>query len=692
MKSTLPCLCRLLIAIFDLLLLFGCGGGSSSTSLPPPPPPPPTTVTIVEGDQQSTFAGGMLLVPLHVSVKRPDGSIPASATVTFSAPAGVRLMPTQLTPGPKGDARTMVYLPAMPNSEFDVSATASAGGTATFHEFTGPRIVQVFGNASALNGAVTPDGTFLAMGQGAGTNEECSAAVFASDGALKALLGSPLQKLNLPDPAVLGWNGSAFGSPIVTGRDGMIYFNTGPGIEVLGSNLDLVRFIDPVFANRTGTVGPEDLFAVDKAGNVFAVSSNSGQPTIQILGPDGKILRSLSVSLPVGTTAIGIGLTDTGNAVLLASDGFGNNSLREFDSNGNLVKSAALTFSYAPTRMTQDPQGRFVISSRGVVQVFDQQYNVVTQIQSADPAFGVDLRGMDSNSNVYMGEYIFQLAKYDMKGNKLWSTGVSPADDPSTVYPSPFVVQNTPALAVDPVTGNVLILNGGWVVVYSNGVYQGTFRAPANVSMSINAKRELYFPVYDFNSETSSITVTDLLGNVLRTITVPGFGKASGIAMDPSDNKYLIDVANSDVLTLDASDSYVGSVKLNVPVGQSFDAGGIAWAPDGTLVLNLSSLLAVGSTTPSSYVKKINLDGTEVFSTSITSDWSRVHNVAVDNQGTIYILRGLGLEVWDANGTKTGAVDLGTSGNDGVSLIGLGTSNNQLYMYEGGRVFVLGPQ
>ena len=355
----------------------------------------------------------------------------------------------------------------------------------------------------------------------------------------------------------------------------------------------------------------------------------------------------------------------------------------------------SLTFSYGPSRMVQDPQGRFVIAVFHDVYAFDQQYNQVMHIQSGDAAFGSYLRGMDSDSNLYMvesGNYTFELVKYDRNGTRLWSTGSFPADDPNTVYPSPFLMQRTPSVVSDPVTGNVLILNWGWVTVYANGVYRGTFQAPANVSMSLDSGRELYFPVYDYNSQTSSVTVTDLTGKLLRTIAVPGFGKASGIAIDSKDNKYLMDVANTAVLMLDASDNYTGSLKLNVPQGQTFDTGGIAWAPDGTLVLNLSSLLDVGSTIPASYVKKINLDGTEVWSTSITSDWSRVHNVAVDNAGRIYVLRGLALEIWDGNDKKTGGVDLAISGNDGVDLIGLSTWNDQLYLYQGGRVFVLSSQ
>jgi hypothetical protein len=345
--------------------------------------------------------------------------------------------------------------------------------------------------------------------------------------------------------------------------------------------------------------------------------------------------------------------------------------------------------------MVQDPQGRFVIAVFHDVYVFDQQYNQVMHIQSGDPAFGAYLRGMDSASNLYMlesGNYAFQLVKYDSNGNRLWSSGSYPVDDPNTVYPSPFLMLGTPSVVTDPVTNNVLILNGDWVIVYGNSVYQNMFQAPANVSMGIDSSSELYFPVYDFNSQTSAVTVTDLTGKVLRTISVPGFGKASGIAIDPNDNKYLMDVANAAVLVLDPSDNYVGTLKLSVPQGQTFDAGGIAWAPDGSLVLNVSSLLNVGSKTPASYVKKIHLDGTEVWSTSVTSDWSRVHNVAVDSQGRIYILRGLALEIWDASGNKTGGIDLGVTGNDGVDLIGLSSLNNQLFMYQGGRVFVLSLQ
>lgn len=428
---------------------------------------------------------------------------------------------------------------------------------------------------------------------------------------------------------------------------------------------------------------------------MYAVSSeNSDNPTIQILGPDGRITKSPSVSLPVGTSAIGIGLNDAGNIVLLVSDGSGNNSLREFDTNGNLLKSVSLSFSYAPTRMVQDPQGRFVIAAFHDIYVFDQQYNQVSHIQSSDPGFGSYLRGMDNNSNLYMeesGSYNFELVKFDSNGNRLWSSGCFPVDDPNTIYPSPFLTQRTPSVVTDPVTDNVMVLNGGWVSVYAKGSFQKRFQAPSNVSMGLDNSRNLYFPVYNYNSQSSSVTVTDGSGNVMRTLAVPGFGKASGIAIDTNDNKYLVDVANTKVLILDASDNYVGSVQLNVPPGQSFDDGGIAWSPDGTLVLNISSLLNVGSTTAASYVKKIHLDGTEVWSASIVSDWSRVHNVAVDGGGRIYILRGLGVEIWDTNGNKTGGVDLGVLGNDGVDLIGLSSSNGELYMYQGGRVFVLSP-
>lgn len=260
---------RLLICFSCLILMLGCGGGQAPISSPPPPPPPPpgpTTISILEGDQQSTFAGGMLLIPLHVSVKRADGSVPHSATVIFSAPSGVQLMPTQIALGPRGDARTLVYLPVTPNTEFDIGVAADTGGTATFHEFTGPRIVRVFGNASPVRGDTAADGTFFTLGQGTGTNENSSPAVFAPDGTLRALLGSPLQKPNIPDPAVPGGSGNAFGSPVVRGRDGMIYFHSGPGIEVLNTNMDLIRFMDPVFANTT--VLPEDLFTADQSGNV----------------------------------------------------------------------------------------------------------------------------------------------------------------------------------------------------------------------------------------------------------------------------------------------------------------------------------------------------------------------------------------------------------------------------------------
>jgi sugar lactone lactonase YvrE len=539
-------------------------------------------------------------------------------------------------------------------------------------------------------GVIASDGSSYVVGQGGEPiNEQSGAAVFSSDGHLKALLGSPLLKLNVPDPAALLGEVTG-GQPVVLGRDGLIYFLPGPGIEAIDSNLDLVKF--PLLYVSTGVVAA-DYVAVDKSSNLYLLSSVPGQQaSIQVFDLNGNFLKTLAPLLPVGTIAVGIGIADSGDIILVSSDQVTSFAFQMYDSGGNLLQSVPIVTSGLLRNFVQDSQGRFAVFDGVTVTVFDQTLNQVLQLTSSDPSFvgGAGLLGLDGQSNVYMGDG-GGLLKFDQNGNRIWASAFADGSQ-SPVFRSPFLVASTPSVLSDPISGDVLVLNSAYVDLFSNGVFLSQFRGPGKVSLSIDSAGELYFPVYDGNAQTSSISVTDLTGNVLRTISIPGYGHASGIAVDASDNKYLMDIANATVLELDAADNFVGSLKLNAPSGQSFDSGAIAVSPDGTLVLNLGSLVNVGSSTPSSLVKKVKLDGTEVWSNAITSDYSRVHNVAVDNQGLIYVLREQALEVWDANGNKLRQVDLAMNGSDGVELVGLSAANGQIYMYQAGRVFVLASQ
>jgi hypothetical protein len=339
--------------------------------------------------------------------------------------------------------------------------------------------------------------------------------------------------------------------------------------------------------------------------------------------------------------------------------------------------------------MVQDSQGRFVVYDRSSVSTWDQQGNLVQTITSSNGVFvNGFFAGIDSTNNVYLS-YGSGITKFDASGNLLWWTAVPdqvPVGMPQPIFVSPLGDAPT-SIGISP-SGVIYVDDGGTVKHFLNGVYGGSF-AGAGPSMAIDSSGQLYFASTDYNTGTSSIAVLDQFGNSVRNSIVPQIGKTSGITVDSSDNKYVVDLIGPKIHRLDANDQYIGSTSVNLPVGQSFDSGRVALAPDGTWIVYFSSLLPAGSKTPASFVKKLNVDGTEVWSISLISD-SRVRNLTVDSQGTIYLLRGSQLDVWNSGGNPIGRVDLVyPAGNNGADLLGMTSVQDKVYFYFAGKIYLV---
>jgi streptogramin lyase len=648
-----------------------CGGnGGASTAPSPPPDPIPTQVVVVSGDRQSTFAGGSLLLPVHFAVRDNRGK-PVAALLTLTSSPGVRML-AQPANGPVTDLQAMVALPDIAFSQFTITATASTGGTAQATAFSGPHLLQVFGNASGLNGAVAADGTYYSLGSGGTINANSGGAAFGPDGTLTTFLGSPSKKLNVPDPGAL-WG--SFGNSVLITPDQSIYFNNGVGYLCrLNNSLDLVSFT-PV--NLPG------LFAVANSGDIYSYDRIN---TVSIYDSQGSLKSK--VTLPLTGTVLSIVANATGNIVFLTFDGVAN-SLEEFTTAGKSVRIMPLALSYPAENMVQDSQGRYVVYDRSSVSTWDPQGNLVQAITSSNGVFGNGFfAGMDSTNNVYLS-YGSGITKFDSSGNLVWWTALPdqvPLGMPLPIFVSPLGDAPT-SIGASP-SGDVYVEDGGTVKYFLNGVYGGSF-ASAGRSMALDSGGQLYFATTDYNTGTSSIAVLDEFGNPVRSSIFPQIGKTSGITVDSADNKYVVDLSGPKIHHLDANDQYIGSTPVNLPVGQSFDSGRVALAPDGTWIVYFSSLLPAGSQTPSSFVKKLNPDGTEVWSVSLISD-SRVRNLAVDSQGTIYLLRGSQLDVWNSAGDPIGRVDLVyPAGNHGADLLGMTSVQDNVYFYFAGKLYVV---
>jgi streptogramin lyase len=668
-----------------LLTMAACGGGGNSGT--PGPPPVTGSVAIVSGDHQSTFSGGTLLQLLDVRVSWVGGS---TSQVTFASSTGVEIFPSQVTVASNSvlhEARAFVRLPDIPFSTFVITATASTGGSVQFSAFTGPHLVQVFGNASGYHGSVAADGTYYAGGAGGADNtgDQSGAAVFNPDGSLRAFLGSPLGKLNVLDPG--GFAGNALITP-----DQSVYFNHGDYIERFDSNLNLLSFADTQSQATTNDPrGIDQWFTADAAGNLYGIAGE-----IEVYNSQGVVTRKIPIAS--GVAYYGIAVNSAGNVVVALYDGV-TSKLREYDANDTPIDHVLPTTSLRA--MSQDSRGNYILYDGSSVVVMNEQYQTVQTITSSNSVFSNGfLSGIDDLGNVYFS-YGGGITKFDSNGNLVWLTAAPdilpvPIGLTRPVYVSPF--QGNTAIggmAVNPSNGEVYVQNSG-VTVFDQGVYKSFFQfsapgPPESIAMSSTGN---VYQTFGYGSSPSGIAVYDPLGNPIKNMSFSQVGIPSGIAIDSTDTKFVVDITNRLIHQFDSQDNYVGSITLNVSASTTIQSGGIALDPSGNLVVCLATVdTSTNPGTNPGYLKKISRSGAELWSSTISPSESPVRNVALDTLGRIYLLRTLALEVRDPSGNLLAQVDLNDiNGGGDDRLIPMASDGDRIYFYSTGKIYVVSPQ
>lgn len=419
-----------------ILVLASCGGGISGaggdSGSPPPSSPSTPTMIVVSGDQQYTYAGGSLLYPLEVEVTLGNAGA-GSLQVTFSSSSGVQIYPAQTTTGPTGYARALVQLPDVSFSSFTISASVNGGNTVTFTEFTGPRLVQVFGDADGINGAVAGNGTFYAQGSGAQPISGPGGTVFAPDGTVNAYLGSILHKINLPDPGTISEGGSENIATAVSPNQNVYFYD--PllvYVIVLDPQLNIVNFLDMGARNpNAGLFDFDSFFAIAPNGNLYW---NTGQSAVSIYDPTGAKIGEVVTQPGSVTSVFGLVATQTNNFVLLLPDSTGTGSLlNEFNVQTGLIHSLPLPYSVG---LARDSAGNYAVledASGPVVARYDEQYNLLTLVTlntttQLSGGFYVD----DSNNSYFTnGGAVY---KFDSSGNISWVTGAASSYMPAPVH------------------------------------------------------------------------------------------------------------------------------------------------------------------------------------------------------------------------------------------------------------------
>lgn len=649
----------------------------------------PGLVKILYGDGQSAVAGGM--PPLPLAVEGTSDSI-----ITFiSSDCGVELFPQSVRTNRNWGARVMVRMPDTPFATFTVTATSSAGGSATFTLHTGPRLLRMFGNSSGPNGAVAADGTVVTVGQphdiGNVGDPDSVGGIINPDGTFRTHYGSILKRLNAPD---YPRGKDALGVAVNIGPDQRIYTH-GPIADSnflvgLKSDLTIDHITDYGAYAGVGLVNGN--WCVDARGHLYSQISSS---QLAHIDPDGNLLGTVYFLRDSDQPPGGIGVNAAGNIVIAAGRGSPiSYSLDEYNLSGDLVGRHPLPYGTSSPRMRQDANGNFLVLSLSTVSSYDQSYNLRFSFDSRRFDY---LAGGDANDHVYLISGLGEVRKFDRTGELMWVTGSSPAAQfpRISVFINPFRYGDVTGIAIDPANSLVYVTATFGGLIFQHEEYKSSFGGSGQ-GMALSPAHELYKVGFDVNSRTSSLYVLDSTGQSLRTVTVPGTAMGGGIAIDASGKKYIGDSLNHEVHILGANDVEEGVLPFQLPAGYSFHqppeggvdfdcTAGVSTSPDGNLVVFDSCV--VSQNTWVSWVAKMSLSGTVLWSKLVTTG-SLVRNVAVDAAGRVWVLQDSSLQTWSSEGNAIGTLDM-TYSAPGARFLGLAAAGNEVYFYLRGTVYVV---
>jgi hypothetical protein len=652
-----------------LVLCLGCGGGGAVSGSPGGGNPASSRLVLTSGDGQAGIGGMLMPKPIYVTVLDPTGAPVGGSTVTFSSVAGVDLLPTSVTTSKTGVAGAWVRLPAVANTKFAVQANASTGGSVTFNLTTGARLAASFGDATTGCGAVAADGSYYS---GVGQFTVGSPAVFNADGTLRSKF--------LPTP------GPGKG-PVETGNLLFITPNQKlyTGMATLDLGLGLLQTTD--FAARNGANTSSQVnwtngnLAADTDGVMYGIGAN-----LYVYDTWGTVTGIVGYVPGLTRGAVG---TTKGHVVILTYDTGDSYTLWEYDRQGVVVRSQPVPQGLSSfLKLSIGSDGNiYLYNGSGTLYTYDSNLQLVRT--TLIPYYPKGFAGVNAAGDLYVCDEVGNDG-YSLLSNSgvfKYSVGPGGLNGPPITTPTYQPVFTKPAAAsADPATGMIYFLDHSAIHRFLNNSYVGSW-SDGNDQWATGIAHSPSGEIYRFSVYLNSpVDVVNSSGAVVRSIADNHFDSLVGMAIDSSQNKYIVDLQRLPfapvIHVLDASDRYVAGIPINF-LSQTRGAR-VQIAPDGNLIV------AVYSDAGEGYVKKLRAsDGAEIWSRNYPSSaYDPVTDIALDSTGRIYALRSL-MDVLDGAGNLVSTFTVAFDGARPRSSTPMVSVGNTIYFYDHGTVYGL---
>ncbi len=197
---------------------------------------------------------------------------------------------------------------------------------------------------------------------------------------------------------------------------------------------------------------------------------------------------------------------------------------------------------------------------------------------------GPSLMTIDASGNIYVCNYYNgTISRYNSSGTYLGTFGTGK------------IITNPEGIVFDS-AGNAYVEDTGAGAVYkynSAGVYQSTIISGLGhpLGIAINASNNIFIATYNTSTLVSSVTEYDTSGALLLTLPNANMNEADGVAVDPSGNIYVLNLALNlgagslnlgNVTKYSPSGTYLGvfSSGYNTPFVISCDASGNVYVAD----------------------------------------------------------------------------------------------------------------
>jgi tripartite motif-containing protein 71 len=438
----------------------------------------------------------------------------------------------------------------------------------------------------------------------------------------------------------------------------------------------------------------------------------------------------------IGNSYLAGGMLNYPTAITIDATGntyvseYNNHRISKFDSSGNFVSTFG---SYGSGNgQLSNPRGIVVATSTGNTYVYDSGNSRMEEFNSSGNyvgqwgssgttggkftgAYGV---AIDLSNNIYVADSgNNRIQKFDSSGNFVWALGWGVATGASTTEvctsscrtgfattsvggfnsPKGVAIATSSQYIYVADTGNNRIEtfdpSGNYVSTFgSAGSGNGQFSAPAGIIVATSTGNIYVFDsghtqIQKFNSSGTYVAKWGSSGTGNGQFEFNGFQStnpySTGIALDSSENVYVVDPGNYRVQKFNLSGTYVSKFGTNTSVNGTLSLGAVGGGPTG---------VAISTSTGYIYVADIRNSRIQVFNSSgayVTSwgssgsgngQFNTMADVRVGPSGNIYVFdngSGVGrVQKFTSSGTYITSW-LGASGAAQISGYSLAVDSNE---------------